>query len=150
MFYKDNIYSDGLLISATGNQYFGIDPQKRDDSLFRAMSGANNSLRMTANGLAFQQGSSSWYRLNPLALIVRLTYSNGNWSASALYNPRGITPSASHISTGRVTLTHNLNIASAKYSVKATGNTINQTCFTSAYDRQASSCKIEIMSGGSN
>lgn len=147
-FYKDNIYSDGLLMSATGNQYFGIDPQKRDGSLFRAMCGANNGLRMTLSGLQFQEGSSSWYHLNPLALIVRLTYSSQGsaYSANAIYNPRNLYVAASRNSTGNVKFTHSLGHTS--YTIVGNGCT-SSPAYVSFYDKTINYCTVSIQDDSS-
>lgn len=133
-------------MSATGNQYFGIDPQKRDGSLFRAMCGANNGLRLTDNGLAFQQGHSSWWRLNPLALIVRLTYNSGQFTASALYNPRNLSVAATRNSTGNVKFTHSLG--HTDYTVVGNGCTTSPA-YVSFYDKTINYCTVIIQDDSS-
>ena len=132
-------------MSAFGNQYFGIDPQMRDGSLFRAMGGANNGLRLNANGLAFQQGSSSWWRLNPLALIVRVTYASGQYGHTELYNPRNFTVDATRQSTGLIKIS--LNIGHTSYSVLGSGINESNGVFVSSYNRTADYFFVELVSG---
>ena len=57
-----------------------------------------------------QRDAVARYPANPLILIVRLTYSNGGYTASAIYNPRNlnIPQTQSRSSTGTLTFTHNI------------------------------------------
>ena len=112
--YKDTIYADGLLMSQGVRQYLGIDSELRDGCLFRAVTPvdksdeANNVVKMTSNGLLFSAGSSAFFFLNPIALVVRVKYSSGAYSITELYNPRVLKVGIESTSGGFI-IAHNLN-----------------------------------------
>ena len=84
------------------------------------------------------------WRVNPLCLIVRLSYSsNTAYSCTVLYNPRNrtINSSQSRSGTGNVVLTHNLGITT--YSVMGSGSGGNYA-YVSSTERNANTCRIFI------
>ena len=53
-------------------------------------------------------GGTSYYRANPLVLIVRLTYASSKITPTVLFNPMNKSVSATRSGTGIYTITHNL------------------------------------------
>ena len=97
------------MMSSTDKKYFAVDPdvQGRDKVLMQMQNGDNNVVKMTSNGLLFSAGSSAFFFLNPIALVVRVTYDGSKYTGEDLYNPRGLNVSGTGTST-IFTVTHNL------------------------------------------
>lgn len=98
--YKNTFYADGFFLSAASNKSFGVDPAMADteQNLFRIQAPttgtATQTFCMRPKGLGYSAGSSSLYYLNPLCLIMRVSWDNSTskYSANILYNPRNVTP----------------------------------------------------------
>ncbi len=113
--------------------------------------GVNNGILFEAQNLpasAYDTDSiptfNARWRVNPLCLIVRLSYSsNTAYSCTVLYNPRNrtISNSQSRSGVGNIILQHNLNITT--YSVTGSGSGGNYA-YVSSTERNANSCRIFI------
>ena len=108
--YMNNIFANGLMMSSTDKKYFAVDPdvQGRDKVLMQMQNGDNNVVKMTSNGLLFSAGSSAFFFLNPIALVVRVKYANGAYSFTELYNPRGLDAKIPASTSTSFTVKHNL------------------------------------------
>ena len=106
--YRNTIYSDGLIMANTSNQYLGIDPTCTDGDLLRMVNG-DAQVKMLSGGLGINlaNGSGGFFPASPLALIARVTYANSKYAPTELYNPLNKSIEIS-LSSNLFKLTHNL------------------------------------------
>ena len=108
--YRNSYYADGFFLQSASTQYAGIN--SFDSSTLMQMRTGNALFKFTANGLLQSlNGSNTFYRVNPLVMIFRLTKgsSSSAYSYSLLYNPLGKSINWSRTGTGIFSITHNLN-----------------------------------------
>ena len=112
--YVNKYFSNGFVLTSAINRFFGL--------LCDASDGLDLSHRNGTYGFDSQSGypllmvkysssnSKTRWRMNPLVLILRGSYSGSKYTVEALYNPLGLSipASASRGDTGNVTVTHNL------------------------------------------
>lgn len=106
--YNNVYFADGLLLSSATDKYVAASSAASDGEVFRMRSGSA-LMRFNAGGLMQSSGGGQWWRVNPLALIVKLT--NGGAAqptCNVLYNPMGKTASCGRSQTGTYKVTHNL------------------------------------------
>ncbi|MBR6250135.1 MAG: hypothetical protein IKR17_02940, partial [Bacteroidales bacterium] len=154
--YCNTFYANALILAQATFAYLGIDPAMTDGDLLRMEAGASqtsyNRFRLNkTNGLLFSQGSSSWWRLNPLALIVRVTWnsSTSSYSKDVKYNPRGITPSVA-IDGDSCKITHNLGTSDYSANVVIRSNTLDARRPGVQVDIQSTYARVNIGDHGNS
>lgn len=91
--YCNHFYANGLLLAEGAYNYIGLLP--KGDPLLKIMAKQYHGMQITkTNGVQICAGSSNWWALNPLCLILRITWDNSkaNYTSNAIYNPRNVTP----------------------------------------------------------
>ena len=143
--YNNKFYSNGLMFSKGTNSYIAMcaKPTTEDNILMQLRKG-NAIYKMLANtGLQVSyNGGTSFSPVNPIALVVRLTYSGGGYGATALYNPYGKTVRATRSTTGTVKLEHNLG--TTNYTICGVGVVSGNRVYISMYDIQQNYCYITM------
>ena len=110
--YNNNYYADGFLLSKTATQYSALCSA---DSTVMQMRTGSAIIKLTANGLLQSLNGSTFHRLNPLVMIVRLVYNTSSKSFTtklAVFNPLNKSVNALRTGEGSYTVTHNLGNAS--------------------------------------
>ena len=109
--YNNHYFGNGFMLSTASNKYLAASSAATDGNIIQARS-TNALFKFTANGLLqSMNGSNTFYRVNPLVMIFRLTRgsSSSAYSYSLLYNPLGKSINWSRTGTGIFSITHNLN-----------------------------------------
>ena len=118
--YMNQIFANGMMMSSTDEKYFGVDPDVQTGGVLLQTRNTNAIYKLTADGLLWNgNGGNTFYRVNPLVLIVEITYSNYAYNATVKYNPLGKSVSVTRNRLGVFTLTHKLG--HTNYSVVGTG-----------------------------
>ncbi|MCR5697774.1 MAG: hypothetical protein K6G73_12445 [Marinilabiliaceae bacterium] len=147
--YNNRILADGIVMSKTSNCYMIFTPAEGAGNYEMIKIRNGNNLLGVKNGILWNgsgdTNTPTKYHLNPLALIVRLTYANGIYTANALYNPRNLTVKADRQNTGLVKVS--LNIGHTSYSVLGSGINESNGVFVSSYNRTADYFFVELVSG---
>ena len=110
--YNNNYYADGFLLSKTATQYASLCSA---DSTVMQMRTGNAIIKLTVNGLLQSLNGSTFHRLNPLVMIIKVTYTKAVGkitSQEAIYNPLNKAIGTVSIkSQGYYSIPHNLGIA---------------------------------------
>lgn len=112
--YVNKYFSNGFVLTSAINRFFGLLCGATDGLDLSHRNGTYGFDSQSGNTLLMVKYSSSnsktRWRMNPLVLILRGSYSGSAYTVEALYNPLGLSipASASRGGTGNVTVTHNL------------------------------------------
>ena len=112
--YVNKYFSNGFVLTSAINRFFGLLCDASDGLDLSHRNGTYGFDSQSGNTLLMVKYSSSnsktRWRMNPLVLILRGSYSGSKYTVEALYNPLGLSipASASRGDTGNVTVTHNL------------------------------------------
>lgn len=134
--YNSKYLADGFILSnATDNYMAYIPTAGKTRESFRLRQG-NTILRMIGEQLTinYAGNTASLYNLNPLVMIVQLTWqsSTTKFTASILYNPLGKSSiPISTEATGKYLITHNIDSPNISFSTQycwgGTGSTYSRT-----------------------
>lgn len=112
--YVNKYFSNGFVLTSAIDRFFGLLCGATDGLDLSHRNGTYGFDSQSGNTLLMVKYSSSnsktRWRMNPLVLILKVSYSSSAYTVEALYNPLGLSipASASRGDTGNVTVTHNL------------------------------------------
>ena len=132
--YNNHYFGNGYLLSSADKKYIATCSNATDGEIFR-MRNNNAMVKFNTSGLLQSlNGGSSWFPLNPLAMVVYF-YNGGNLSPSyyVKYNPRTLDGlSLARTATGTYTLTHKFGANHALLASGAASST-GSTLYMSVY-----------------
>lgn len=121
--YRNNYFADGFFLQSASTEYFGVN--SCDSATLMQARFSSALFKFTANGLLQSLNGSTFYRVNPLVAIIKLSYkeaSQSGYTATYLYRINGSTsPTTKREAEGNVVLTHYLKANTGVSSYAAQG-----------------------------
>lgn len=116
--YRNNYYADGFFLQSASTKYFGVNSYD-SATLMQARFGAA-LFKFTSNGLLQSLNGSTFFRVNPLIWVAKVSTSDAKTASSAvIYNPMGKSISCTRQDAGRIRVTHDLY--HTNYTISAHG-----------------------------
>lgn len=132
--YNNHYFGNGYLLSSTDKKYIATCSDATDEEIFRMRNNKAMVKFDTSGLLQSLNGGSSWFPLNPLAMVVYF-YNGANSKPSKIvkYKPRTLDdPSLARTATGTYTLTHSFGANHALLASGAASST-GSTLYMSVY-----------------
>ncbi len=105
------------MLSSASNKYFAVNSS--DAPIIQAQH-TNAIFKFTANGLLQSLNGSTFYRVNPLIWVAKVSTADAkNATTTVIFNPMGKIFTCKRTDTGRIRLTHYLN--HTNYTISAHG-----------------------------
>lgn len=132
--YSNNYCGNGYTLSSTASKYMAVNSTASDGEIMRLRSSSALVKFNTSGLLQSMNGGSSWFPLNPLAMVLYCyNGANSKPSYTVKYKPRTLAePSLARTATGTYTLTHSFGANHALLASGAASST-GSTLYMSVY-----------------
>ena len=156
--YNNMYYANGLLLSSSDKKYIAANSSSTATAILQARSGSA-IFKFNANGLLQSLNGSTFFRVNPLVAIIKLSYkaaAENGYTATYLYRVAGSTaPSTKREAAGNVILRHYLktNTGVTKYAAQGTYYCTGTTEYarTLMFDNvEAENMRVHFMTGNNH
>ena len=119
--YNNHYFGNGFMLSSANTKYLAASSQAGDTAGTVLQCRSSSALfKFTSNGLLQSLNGSTFYRVNPLIWVAKVSTSDAKTATpTVIYNPMGKSISCTRQDTGRIRVTHNLY--HTNYTISAHG-----------------------------